>query len=76
MSAISNLNPHKHIPRGNADMETPKKEHIIGNSKVIFHSPLVEMDEKERSEWFQREWEDGNPILKRISNAVNACYQN
>lgn len=65
---------HKHSLRGNDDMEIPSKEHIIGNTRIIIHSPLVAMTEDERLEWFEREMENGNPILERIGRAVNACY--
>jgi hypothetical protein len=74
MSAISSLNPHKHVTRGNAGMETPKKEHKIGNTTIIIHSPLVLMTSEERKQWFKDEWEKGNPILMQIADAVEACY--
>lgn len=75
MSAISKVSPHKHVSRGYADMETPKKEHKIGNTTIIIHSPLVLMSETEREEWFRTEWEKGNPLLKQIASAVEDCYQ-
>lgn len=75
MSAIDTYSTHKHVPRGNAGMSKPMKEHKIGNTTVIIHSPLVEMTSEERSNWFNREWENSNPILKEIAQAVNACYQ-
>lgn len=56
-------------------METPKKEHKIGNTTVIVYSPLVLMSDDERAEWFKSEWEKGNPILKEIAAAVEDCYR-
>jgi hypothetical protein len=55
-------------------METPKKEHKIGNTTIIIHSPLVLMTSEERKQWFKDEWEKGNPILMQIADAVEACY--
>ncbi|WP_407270004.1 hypothetical protein [Radiobacillus sp. PE A8.2] len=55
-------------------MEIPKKEHKIGNTTVIIHSPLVAMTEEERVRWFNDEWEKGNPVLKEIAVAVSNCY--
>ncbi len=75
MSANTSLYPHTHVTRGNAEMETPKKEHKIGNTTVIIYSPLVVMNEKERKDWFKSEWKKGNPVLKEIADAVNACYR-
>ncbi|WP_169823056.1 hypothetical protein [Anaerobacillus alkalilacustris] len=56
-------------------MEIPKKEHKIGNTTVIVHSPLVTMDLEERKQWFRDEWEKGNPVLKEIAEAVHDCYK-
>lgn len=56
-------------------MEKPKKTHQIGNTTVIIHSPLVAMTSKERKEFYKEEWEKGNPVLKEIAAAVNACYR-
>lgn len=56
-------------------MKKPKKEHQIGNTKVIVHSPLVNMTSEERAEWFKTEWEKGNQVLKEIAAAVEDCYR-
>ena len=69
MSAIRKQSPHTHVSRGNADMETPKKELKVGNTTIIIHSPLVLMSDDEKEEWFKSEWEKGNPILKEIGRA-------
>lgn len=68
--------PHTHSIRGNAGMDKPKKEFQFGNTKVIIHSPLVEMTSNERKQWFLDEWEKGNPVLKEIASAVHDCYRN
>jgi hypothetical protein len=56
-------------------MSVPSKEHKIGNSTIIIHSPLVVMTKDERKQWFKYEWEKGNPVLKEIAEAVEACYE-
>jgi hypothetical protein len=71
MSAIGLHAPHKHEQRGNAGM----KEFKYGNTTVIIHSPLVLMSAQERKEWFEKEWEKGNPVLKQIAQAVIDCYR-
>lgn len=75
MSAINLISPHKHDLRGHADMNIPKKEHQIGNTTVIIHSPLVSMSSEERAAWYKTEWEKGNPVLKQIADAVDTCYK-
>lgn len=76
MSAIVQTAQHTHIPRrDDAGMEIPSKEHKIGNTTVIVHSPLVLMTPEERKLWFESEWEKGNPILKSIADAVEDCYR-
>lgn len=76
MPASATIRPHKHIPRGNAGMDKPKKEYQYGNTTVVIHSPLVMMTDKERKQWFKDEWEKGNSVLKDIAAAVHDCYQN
>ncbi|MBA2874665.1 hypothetical protein [Thermaerobacillus caldiproteolyticus] len=49
------------------------KEFKYGNTIVIIHSPLVLMSAEERKEWFEKEWEKGNPVLKQIAKAVLDC---
>jgi hypothetical protein len=71
MSANESLAPHTHEQRGNAGM----KEFKYGNTTVIIHSPLVLMSADERKNWFKKEWERGNPVLKQIAQAVLDCYR-
>lgn len=75
MSAMNAQYPHTHVTRGNAGMETPKKEHKIGNTTIIIHSPLVLMSSEERKHWFENECEKSNPILRQIAEAVEDCYR-
>lgn len=56
-------------------MDLPKKEHQIGNTTVIIHSPLVAMNSQERAEWYKTEWGKENKVLKEIAAAVEACYE-
>ena len=46
----------------------------IGNTRIVIKSQLVQMTSEERREFYRQETEKGNPILKRIAKAVNACY--
>ncbi|ALC92085.1 hypothetical protein AM500_21540 [Bacillus sp. FJAT-18017] len=73
MSAISVVRKHTYDSRGHADMTS--KTHIIGNTTVIIHSPLVSMTSLERKLWFEEEMKKGNPALERISQAVLNCYK-
>ncbi|MED3783020.1 MULTISPECIES: hypothetical protein [Geobacillus] len=51
------------------------KEFKYGNTTVIVHSPLVLMSKEERKQWFEQEWQKGNPILRQIAEAVLDCYR-
>lgn len=62
---------HTHPIRG----DVPVKEYQDGYTKIIIYSPLVLMTEEEKKQWFIEEQKKGNPILKEIADAVNACYQ-
>jgi hypothetical protein len=46
----------------------------IGNTKIVIKSQLAAMSSEERRDWYRQETEKGNPIIKRIAKAVNACY--
>ncbi|WP_096201620.1 hypothetical protein [Bacillus sp. FJAT-45350] len=50
------------------------KEYQFGNSTVIIHSPLAQMDKDEQKEWYKQEWERKNPVLRTIVDAVVACH--
>ena len=49
------------------------KEYQYGNSKVVIHSPLAQMNKEEQREWYKQEWEKENPILKAIVEAAVSC---
>jgi hypothetical protein len=66
---------HTDVTRGEVIMNIPKKEHQLGNTTVIIHSPLVLMTESEREKWFKTEWENGNKTIKQIAMAVEDCYK-
>ncbi|WP_270583837.1 hypothetical protein [Bacillus smithii] len=51
------------------------KKFKIGNTTVVIHSRLVLMSADERKEWYRKEWEKGNPVLKQIAHAVIDCYR-
>jgi hypothetical protein len=71
MSAMELVSPHKHEQRGNESM----KKFKFGNTTVVIHSKLVLMSADERKEWYRKEWEKGNPVLKQIAQAVIDCYR-
>jgi hypothetical protein len=48
---------------------------MIGNTTIIIHSPLMDMTEEERREWYRSQQKAGNPVLKEIAKAVNDCYR-
>jgi hypothetical protein len=52
------------------------KEFQYGNTTVVIHSPLALLNEKEREEWYKREWENGNPVLKQIADCIIECCKN
>ncbi len=52
------------------------KKTVIGNTVIYTHSPLANFSDQEKKKWFEAEKVKGNPILKEIEAAVNACYQN
>ncbi|WP_187442187.1 hypothetical protein [Sutcliffiella horikoshii] len=54
--------------------ETPKEAFMIGDTEIVVHSPLVAMTSEQRKEWFQKELENNNPILKEIIAAANDCF--
>lgn len=52
------------------------KEYHFDNAKVVIYSPIANFSQKEKKQWFESEKEKGNPVLKEIEAAVNACYEN
>jgi len=72
-SVVHQNSEHKHIARGDGQVDS--KTFKVGNTTVTIHSPLVNMTKKERQEWYAREWEKGNPVLKGIVEAVQDCLQ-
>ena len=51
------------------------KEYFDGPTKIVIHSNFVNKTDEEQKEWFKAELSKGNPVLKEIEAAVNACYQ-
>ncbi|MDQ0176499.1 hypothetical protein [Bacillus chungangensis] len=45
----------------------PPKAFKFGNTTVIIHSPLAHMTNQEQKQWFDREWKNGNSVLKGIA---------
>ncbi|MBP0725567.1 hypothetical protein J5Y03_10240 [Bacillus sp. RG28] len=50
------------------------KEYKFGNTSVIIHSPLANMTDQEQKDWFQEQYEDNNPIILNMIDAIDACY--
>ena len=51
------------------------REFMTGNTKIIIHSPLMDMTEDERKEWFDTELAKGNPTLLRVVEAMRDGYR-
>ncbi|WP_162878754.1 hypothetical protein [Peribacillus butanolivorans] len=51
------------------------REYKIGNATIIINSPLMDLTEEERKEWYRKELEAGNPVVKGIVKAINDCYR-
>ncbi|MFE4430845.1 hypothetical protein ACFRH9_28385 [Peribacillus butanolivorans] len=51
------------------------REYKIGNATIIINSPLMDLTEEERKEWYRKELKAGNPVLKEIVKAINDCYR-
>jgi hypothetical protein len=64
---------HQHIDVSRGDLDL--KEYQYGNTTVVIHSPLVNMNIEEKKNWFKEEWEKGNKVLKGIAEAVGDCYR-
>lgn len=58
------------------EMSKPSKTYQYGNTKVKIVSPLVNMTPQEQYEWFESEWEKGNPVLRDIVDAAVDCLTN
>ncbi|TES56209.1 hypothetical protein E2L07_05580 [Halalkalibacterium halodurans] len=43
----------------------------LGNSTVTVYSNLVNMSPEERKEWFDREWANGNSVLKDMAGVIS-----
>lgn len=42
----------------------------VGNTTIRIHSRLAHMTSEERREWYRKEWERGNPVLRRIAEVL------
>lgn len=51
------------------------KSYQIGNTKIVIYSDFVNLSKEEQQKWFDTELKKGNPIVKEIVAAVNACYE-
>lgn len=62
---------HTDVTKGEGQkMKVEPKEFKFGNTTVIIHSPLAHMTPEEQKEWFDREWERGNPVLRNIAATI------
>lgn len=69
---------HTHVVKGDERMESKPiepKEFIFGNTTVVIHSPLVHMTKEEQRQFFNNEWEKGNPTLINIVKATVNCQR-
>lgn len=67
---------HTDVEKGEGHMNVEPKEFRFGNTTVVIHSPLAHMSEEEQKEWFDREWEKGNPVLRNIAATIFSMKAN
>ncbi|UOF90831.1 hypothetical protein LSG31_00670 [Fodinisporobacter ferrooxydans] len=50
----------------------------IGNSKITVYSPsgVITMTPEERREWFEREFEKGNPVVRQVAEVAIGILRN
>ena len=51
------------------------REFKSGNTRIIVNSPLMDLTEGERKQWFESEQAKGNAVLEEITKAINDCYR-
>lgn len=66
---------HIDVLKGECGMDLSKKEMMFKKTKIIIHSPLIEMTVEQRKDWFMKEWQNNNPILREIAKATIDCYK-
>lgn len=70
---------HTYSNGGDELMEDKKThEFKFGNTKVIVHgifAKLAVMTEEEKKNWWQSEYDRGNPMVIRMVEAIDACYE-
>ncbi|WP_246943661.1 hypothetical protein [Bacillus pinisoli] len=44
-----------------------------GNTTIVIHSHLADLDKEEQKSWFTTEWANNNKVLKAIVEAAVAC---
>jgi hypothetical protein len=47
----------------------------IDHTTIIIHGDFVNLTSEEQQQWFQSEYDKGNPILLEIERAVQVCYE-
>jgi hypothetical protein len=63
--------PPKHTNVSKGDEHMDSKTMKLGNSTVTVYSNLVNMTPSERKEWFDREWANGNSVLKDMAGVIS-----
>ncbi|MCS1351688.1 hypothetical protein [Mechercharimyces sp. CAU 1602] len=49
------------------------KTYTYKNAIVTIYSPLANMSEEEKKMWYSEQWENGNPLMYEIADAIRAC---
>jgi len=57
------------------NQEIPSKTIYHGKTKIIIHSHLMGMTDEEQKQWFEEQWEKGNPIIHEIVDAAWRCLE-
>jgi hypothetical protein len=47
----------------------------IDQTSIIIHGDFVNLSPEVQQQWFQSEYDKGNPILLEIEKAVQSCYE-
>ena len=66
---VAKQQPHS-VDQGVSDLVT--QELTIGNTRIIVRSPngVIVMEPSEQREWFRRQWEQGNPVVRTIAETA------
>lgn len=47
----------------------------IDHTTIIIHGDFVHLTSEEQQQWYQSEYDNGNPLVLEIQKAVQSCYE-